>query len=171
MRQKNDRREKAGNTTTETTYDDAYILIQPRFDFAFPVFTAENAQVFIGLNNRLPIYIYDEIENGNQTTNTYDFGLYSTPNILAEMSLNENWILFGGAAFVWKVIDYKTESVEQGAINDDTSIISMRTNRTNASAGLRFNYDHLVIEASVAEDLDTDAWSGLIGRLGIFLMF
>ena len=171
LRQKNDRREKAGNTTTETTYDDAYILIQPRFDFAFPVFAAENAQVFIGLNNRLPIYIYDEIENGNQTTNTYDFGLYSTPNILAEMSLNENWILFGGAAFVWKVIDYKTESVEQGAINDDTSIISMRTNRTNASAGLRFNYDHLVIEASVAEDLDTDAWSGLIGRLGIFLMF
>lgn len=171
LRQKSDRRVKAGNTTTETTNDDAFILIQPRFNFAFPVFTAENAQVFLGLNNRLPIYIFDEIENGNQTTNTYDFGLFSTPNILAEMSLNENWILFGSAAFVWKVIDYKTESIEQGAANDDTSVISMRTNATNASAGLRFSYDHLVIEASVADNLGDDAWSGLVANLGIFLVF
>ena len=171
LRQKSDRRVKAGNTTTETTNNDAYILIQPRFDFAFPVFTAENAQVFIGLNNRLPVYIFDEIENGNQTTNTYDFGLFSTPNILAEMSLNENWILFGGAAFVWKVIDYRTESIEQGAANNDTSVLSMRTNNTNATAGLRFSWDHLVVEASVADNLGTDAWSGLVGNLGIFLVF
>ena len=171
LRQKSDRRQKAGNTTTETTNNDAYILIQPRFDFSFPVFTAENAQVFLGLNNRLPVYIFDEIENGNQTTNTYDFGLFSTPNILAEMALNENWILFGSAAFVWKVIDYKTESIEQGAASDDTSVISMRTNTTNASAGLRFSYDHLVIEASVADNLNNDAWSGLVGNLGIFLVF
>jgi hypothetical protein len=171
LRQKSDRRVKAGNTTTETTNNNAYILIQPRFDFSFPVFTAENAQVFLGLNNRLPVYIFDEIENGNQTTNTYDFGLFSTPNILAEMALNENWILFGSAAFVWKVIDYKTESIEEGAANNDTSIISMRTNTTNASAGLRFSYDHLVIEASVADNLNNDTWSGLVGNLGIFLVF
>ena len=136
-----------------------------------PVFTAENAQVFLGVNTRLPIFIFDEIENGNQTTNTYDFGLFSTPNVLAEMSLNEHWILFGGAAFTWKVIDYKTESVEAGPASDDTSIISMRTNATNANAGLRFSYDHLVIEASVADQLGSAAWSGLVGNLGIFLMF
>lgn len=171
LRQKSDSRVKVANTTTETTNDDAFILIQPHFDLSFPVFTAENAQVFLGLNNRLPVYIFDEIENGNTTTNVYDFGLFSTPNILAEMSLNENWILFGGAAFTWKVIDYKTESIEQGADNNDTSIISMRTNTTNANAGLRFSYDHLVIEASIADNLNDEAWSGLIGNLGIFLMF
>ena len=171
LRQKSDRRVKAGNTTTETTNDDAFILIQPKFNFAFPVFTAENAQVFLGLNNRLPIYIYDEIENGNQTTNVYNFGLYSAPNILAEMTLNENWILFGGATFEWKVLDYWTESIESGDNTDDRSIISMRTNETSANAGLRFSYDHLVIEASIADNLGSSSWSGLVGNLGIFLMF
>jgi hypothetical protein len=171
LRQKSDRRQKQANTTVETTNDDAFILIQPRFDFAFPVFTAQNAQVFLGLNNRLPVYIYDEIENGNETTNTYDFGLVSTPNILAEMALNENWILFGGAAFAWTVIDYQTESVERGADNNDTSVITMRTNSTNANAGLRFSYDHLVVEASVADNLNDNSWSGLVANLGIFLVF
>jgi hypothetical protein len=47
----------------------------------------------------------------------------------------------------------------------------MRTNTTNASAGLRFSYDHLVIEASVADNLNNDTWSGLVGNLGIFLVF
>ena len=147
LRQKSDSRVKVANTTTETTNNDAFIFIQPRFNFALPVFTAENAQVFLGLNTRLPIFIFDEIENGNQTTNTYDFGLFSTPNVLAEMSLNEHWILFGGAAFTWKVIDYKTECVEAGPASDDTSIIS------------------------VADQLGSAAWSGLVGNLGIFLMF
>ena len=171
LRQKSDSRVKVANTTTETTNNDAFIFIQPRFNFALPVFTAENAQVFLGLNSRLPIFIFDEIENGNQKTNTYDFGLFSTPNVLAEMSLNEHWILFGGAAFTWKVIDYKTECVEAGPASDDTSIISMRTNTTNANAGLRFSYDHLVIEASIADNLGSSSWGGLIGNLGIFFMF
>ena len=171
LRQKSSTNTKAGNTTTEVTNDDAFILFQPRFDFALPVFAAENAQVFLGLNNRLPIFIYDEIENGNRTTNTFNFGLYSTPNILAEMSLNENWILFGGAAFTWRVLDYWSESIEGGTYSHDTSVITMRTNRTNANAGLRFSYDHLVIEASVADDLTADSWAGLVGNLGIFLVF
>jgi len=171
LRQKSDRRQKAGPNTVETTNNDAFLFIQPRFNFALPVFVAENAQVFVGLNTRLPIFIFDEIENGDNSTNVYDFGLFSTPNLLAEMTLGEHWILFGGAAFEWKVIDYHTESEESGANYDDTSVISMRTNTTNANAGLRFSYDHLVIEASIADNLGTAAWSGLVGNLGIFFMF
>jgi hypothetical protein len=87
------------------------------------------------------------------------------------MTLNENWILFGGATFEWKVLDYWTESIESGDNTDDRSIISMRTNETSANAGLRFSYDHLVIEASIADNLGSSSWSGLVGNLGIFLMF
>ena len=173
LRQKSDRRVKNGNTTVETTNNDAFLFFQPRFNFALPVFASEKAQVFLGLNTRLPIFIYDEIEGDNQKNNTYDFGLFSTPNILAEMALNDNWILFGGAAFTWKVIDYRTESVEytNSTNTQDASVISMRTNTTNANAGLRFSYENLVIEASVADNLNSANWSGLDGNLGIFLIF
>ena len=171
LRQKSDRRHKEGNTTTETTYDDALLFIQPHFDFAIPAFTAQNAQVFLGLNTRVPVIIYDELEEGRSTNDRYDFGLYTAPNILAEMSLNEHFIVYGGASFEWKVIDLELRSIESGADTDDTSVLSTRTGGTSANAGIRFKYDRLILEASIADQLGTSAWSGLIGNFGAFLTF
>ncbi len=168
-------KDSQGNESRETTGEDAYIHIQPFFNLGTPVFQTENANVFVGLNTYLPIRIYDEIENGTgeatQTNNRNSFGLYTSPNILGEMAINENWIVFAGATYLWNVFSRSATSIEQGKDTNDTSIITMRTNATQANAGLRFQYNSLIVEASVADNLDSQAWSGLVGNLGVFFTF
>ncbi len=171
LRQSSTTEVKTGNTTTETTHNDAYFMLQPHFNFAMPVFSNEGAQVFFGLNTRLPIYIYDEIENGNSKSNVFSMALYTTPNVLGEMSLTENWIIFAGAAYEWKVFGLRSEEIEQGVGKEETSIMTMKTYSTTANAGARFQYKNLILEASIADALGSSSWSGLIGRLGAFLTF
>jgi hypothetical protein len=47
----------------------------------------------------------------------------------------------------------------------------MHTYATQANAGVRFQYSHLIVEASIANDLGSDAWAGLVGNLGVFFTF
>lgn len=172
LRQKSFTKTKVRNTSTETTYDDAYILIQPKFNIAAKILGTASAQVLLGMNTRLPVIIYDEIEKEKTTINTMYFGLITTPNVLAEMSLTENWIIFGGASLDWKVLDHNSESTETGAdYTKDESITKMETYSATADAGLRFQYSNIVVEASVGNNLGSSSWSGLIGNLGLFLIF
>ena len=171
LRHKNFQKTKRGNTSTETTYSDSHIEIEPYFNFAVPLFNAANAQVFIGTNSRIPVMIYDEIENGNRTNNVFDVGLYTRPNILGQYAFNENWMLFAEACYFWEVYGLRSESIEGKAYSDDTTIMRMSTYGTYANGGARFSYNNLAIEASIASDLGTNSWSGLIGNLGVFLIF
>ena len=170
-------KDSQGNQSREVTGENAYIHIQPFFNLGTPVFQSENANVFVGLNTYLPVRIFDEIEEGegNATTtnNRMSFGLYTSPNILGEMAINENWIVFAGASYLWNVFSRRSTEIETSATKttDDTSIITMHTYATQANAGVRFQYSHLIVEASIADDLGSDAWAGLVGNLGVFFTF
>lgn len=170
-------KDSQGNQSREVTGDDAYIHIQPFFNLGLPVIRTANANVFVGLNTYIPFRLYDEIEEGTgdatTTNNRSSFGLYTSPNIMGEMAVNENWIVFAGASYRWNVFSRSSTEIETSAAKttDETSIISMQTYTTQANAGVRFQYSSLAIEASIADDLNSNAWSGLVGNLGVFFTF
>lgn len=156
---------------SEVTYDDAYLMLQPFFNVAIPLMSVENAQLFIGTNSRIPLTFYDEIKNGDSENNRFSFALYTAPNILAEVSLTENWMVFGGASYEWKLFGYHSDETKVTGSTTDKSTITMKTYSTSANAGARFSYKNFVLEASVAEALGSDTWSGLIANLGAFIHF
>ena len=168
-------KDSQGNQSREVTGEDAYIYIRPFFNLGTPVFETANAKVYLGLNTYVPVTIYDEIEEGNgdatKTNNRSSFGLYTSPNIMGEMAINENWIVFAGASYLWDVYTRNSTSIEQGKSTDDRVVSTMRTYGTEANAGLRFQYNNLIIEAAIADNLDSQSWSGLVGNLGVFLTF
>lgn len=171
LRHKNFQKTKMANTSTEITNPDSRIEIDPYFNFAVTLFEAPSTQVFLGTNTTVPVHIYDEIEDGTTTNNNFEIGLVTIPNILAQYSINENWMIYAEALYVWNVFGLRSESIEGPSYTDDTSIISMATNGTFANSGVRFSYQNLAVEASVGSNLNSEAWSGLIGNLGIFLIF
>lgn len=162
--------------SNERIGNDARTTITPHFNLGFPLVGAEDARLYAGLNTSVPIVLYDEIEDkGNQLKDSYsNFGLVTKPNIFGEYAVNENWIVFGGATFSWNVFGYAGETIENtgaGGGSRDLSSITMKTNQTYASGGARFQYNRLVLEASIADNLGTAAWSGLIGNFGAFINF
>lgn len=160
MKRVNTTETEAGNNNTEVTHEDDHLLIQPNFNVAFPIFSNENSQVLAGLNTRLPLRFYD-------VNDRFTMELYTSPNVLAEIVLNENWILSAGATYDWCVFGHS--GAEQG--NTDISDNYMKTSHTMANAGVRFNYKNLIVEATVADALGSSAWAGLVGQLGLFLTF
>lgn len=162
--------------SNERVNPDARLSITPRFNLGMPVVSAEDAHILVGLNTYIPIVFYDEIEDkGNQVKDSYStFGLHTVPNIFGEYAISENWIIYGGASFDWKIFGYAGEELEgtaAGATTRELSSITMKTNLTNANAGVRFQYNRLVLEASIADNLGSAAWSGLIGNFAAFINF
>lgn len=164
LRQASETITEAGNTKTEVTHDNTFFAIQPFANIAFPVLSSDMAQIFVGTNTRLPIIFFDETASDRSF-----FGLYTTPNVLAEVTLNENFMIYGGANYDWKVLGYYSE--ETKASKTDASEISMRTNAPMANAGMRFQYKNLILEASIADQLGSAAWDGLVGNFGMLLTF
>lgn len=151
---------ETANQNNEVTREEDHFLIQPNFNVALPIFSTENSQVLAGLNTRLPLRFFD-------VNDRFEMELYTSPNILAEIVLNENWILSAGATYDWCVFGHGGEEVGNSDISDNY----MFTARTSANAGVRFNYKNLIVEATVADQLGSAAWAGLVGQLGLFLTF
>ena len=135
--------------------------------------------MLLGFNSRLPLVFFDELDNkGAKRKDNYKIlGLYTSPNIFAEMNVSESWIIFGGAMFNWEVFSYASDEyttnydTPNAKVTTDITIMSMKTNTSYATAGARFQYKNLSVEASVAENLNTANWSGLIGSFSGTLSF
>lgn len=172
---------KPVSVTAEITHSDAYIYIAPRFNFALPVIAKSDARVALGLNTSVPVVMFDELKNADNTrTNSASaFGLNTVPNVLGEMALTENWVVFGGAAFKWELLARGSDTLEEvfgegkNAVTTTTesSYMKMKTNTAMANAGARFQYKNLVLEANIADELGSASWSGLVANFGAFLIF
>ncbi len=173
LRHEDSQETKGNGQTVETTNPGAYMMIMPRLNLAFTLAQKEDARLLAGLNTRLPVILFDKIENKpNKEEDSYSiFGLYTSPNLLAEMSLTENWIIFGGASIDWEVISYATSEYKRDTYTEDGSIISMKSGSALANAGARFQYKMLSLEASIAENLNNNNWAGLIGNFSAMLTF
>lgn len=164
LRQASETITEMGNTKTEVTHDDSFFAVQPIVNFALPVMGSDIAQVFVGTNTRIPLIFWDET-----ASDRFSMGVFTTPNILAEVTLSESWIVYGGASYDWKLFNYY--SSENKGSKTEKSEISMKTEAPMANAGVRFQYKNLVLEASIADALGDAAWSGLVGNFGALLTF
>lgn len=168
--------EKTENKTTEiesATFD-SHIEIMPEFNIGTKVLEAENARVFLGLNTVVPVMIFDDIEGSDYyyRQDHIGFGIFTQPNILAELALSENWLTFGGAAYTWNVfsMDMLTES------KADITAMTMVSGAISVNAGVRFQYKNFALEASVLDSFYNNPLEGFggdnfIANIGGFILF
>lgn len=184
-----DSEDSDNNYKKEVTGNDAFIMAQPFFNIGGAVLEAQNARVLLGLNTRVPLVFFDEIkekaafegDNVNKD-NYFTMGVYTQPNILAELGLGNCWMVFGGAGFEWKAFGLQSDEYINDYANSDSktkqekTIISMATGKTTVQAGARFQYKNFALEASIADGFYNDPLTGfnggdMIANLGGFINF
>ncbi|MCQ2089397.1 MAG: hypothetical protein MJY93_04030 [Fibrobacter sp.] len=153
---------------------DSRIQIEPFFNFGLQVLKSNNARVFLGMNTNVPMAIYDEIANKDNYVRKSHLSLciLTQPNILAELALNDNWMVFGGAAYVWNV--FATEYLYEG--DSDINTFAMKSNTVNVDAGVRFQYKNFALEAAVNNSFFNNPLAGfngtsIIANFGGFVNF
>jgi hypothetical protein len=118
------------NTRTEFT---------PYFNLGGKILGNDNARVFIGSNNKLPVQIFDGYDGDTDSFSAFATGLIVSPNILGELALTDNFLLFGGATHNWLVFGYGSESYETKATlatpstTSDVSYLQSKMNTTTAT--------------------------------------
>lgn len=122
---------------TDTT---SRIEIVPKFNIGAPVLSAEDARVYLGVNTRFPITIFDEIEN--IIDKHQKFSAFVTPNVFGEVSLSKYMMVFGGASFDWNV--FSLEKKEIGKYSEEVK--ETVANKTTVNLGTRFEYNRLAVE-------------------------
>ena len=188
-RKHSDKENSDNNYKTEVTGPDAYISVTPRFNIAGTILSASNARVLLGLNTRAPLVFYDEIKEKAEFAdddvnkdNYFTMGVYTAPNIFAELGLGNCWMVFGGASYDWALFTMRNgEFIEDYKDKDNkettkTTIISMATGVATVQAGARFQYSNFALEATIANGFYNDPLTGfnggdMIANLGAFINF
>lgn len=159
---------------TEASTLDSRIELAPFLNLGMPILQANNARVFLGLNTSIPIGIYDNIENDSYYIRRNHFGLsiVTTPNIFAELALDDHWMVFGGANYTWNV--FSTEyAYEKDA---DRYAFGMKSSIIAVNAGARFQYKNFAIEVSLNDAFFNNpllgfGGSAFLARFGGFIHF
>lgn len=150
------------NKETDYATLDSRFELDPFFNIGYQVLKTNNARVFLGLNSELPVAIYDNIQNDVNYVrkNHLGLGIFTTPNILAELAVTENWFVFGGASYTWNV--FSTEYLYEAAT--DITAFSTVANRVNVNAGARFQYKNYAIEVAIADSFFNNPLAGFNGN-------
>ncbi len=151
-----------GDEETDLATLDSRVQIEPFFNIGLQVLKSNNARVFLGLNTNVPMSIYDEIANKTNYVRKdhLGIGIYTSPNILAELALNDNWMVFSGASYVWNV--FSTEYLYEG--DSDINAFAMKSNTVNVDAGVRFQYKNFALEASINNSFFNNPLAGFNGN-------
>ena len=141
---------------------DSRIEIEPSFNVGLEILKANNARVLLGLNTRIPFAIFDNIENKKNYTRRdhLSVGVITRPNILAELALNDNWLLFGGASYRWNV--FATEYLYEA--DSDINAFAMKSGTVNVDAGVRFQYKNYAVEAAINNAFFNNPLAGFNGN-------
>lgn len=159
--------------TTRATLDSRW-EVSPFFNFGLPILSTNNARVLIGTNTNITFQIYDDI--ATKVTETRKdhiaMGIYTSPNILAELALSDNWLVFGGASYLWKV--FATEYLYES--RSDILGFGMESGKVAVNAGARFQYKNFALEAAINDVIFNNPLAGfnnnaIIARLGGFIHF
>ncbi|MCL2207143.1 MAG: hypothetical protein FWB90_03495 [Fibromonadales bacterium] len=144
----------------------SFLGLAAAFNLGYGVLQNSTARVIVGFNNRLVAIFYDEIdkENGDIIG-----GFVVSPNILAEVSLFENWLAFGGAAHS---LLFSTKMPNSGPKIIDI----MHSDGTEAFAGIRYQKTNWALEALISTDMFNNPFGGFNGsnvfaEVGGFIYF
>jgi hypothetical protein len=173
-----------GHSTTvgsKTTDDGALAstVIAPYFNIGAQVLGNEKAHVFIGANNCLPVRIadgYDSTKTGAESeASLFELGLRVSPNILGEVAVTDNFIVFGEAAYNWLVFGFGSgstgEKTASSSTKADYTVFESHSYTAMASAGLRYQKDNrYAIEFELGDKVFTDTKAIFNGE-GTFVTF
>lgn len=149
---------KKGKERTVTD-EDSFLGFAPYFNIGGTILQASNARVLIGLNSSVPVRIFDEIEG--ERSSKFDVSLQTAPNILGELALTEHWIINAGVTHTWDLVTFSSEK-EDG--EDKVTMLDFRSGTTSAQAGVRFQYNNYVLEASIANGFYSNPLCGFAGN-------
>lgn len=167
--------EVSDDSKTERATLDSRWQLEPFFNAGVSVLNTNNARVLLGLNTKIPIQIYDQIENANTSTreNHIALGIFTSPNLLAELALSDNWLVFGGATYEWNI--FSTEYLYEN--NTDITAFALKSGTTTVNAGVRFQYKNFALEAAISDNFFSNPTVGFtnngtfIANLGGFINF
>ena len=177
------------NVKTEVTDPNANTRVTPTFNIGGTILSGEKSRVLLGLNTYVPLTFYDKIkekaEDEDDDVNKDEYftmGLYTIPNILAELGLGNCWMVFGGASYTWDLFSMDNEEFIQDYNDKDNKttvknmIINSKTGTVTVSAGTRFQYKNFALEASIANNFYNNPLTGfnggnMIANLGGFIYF
>ena len=164
---------KNGSKTTDDG-SVAYTEAVPYFNIGAQVLGNEKAHVFIGANNRLPVRIvdgYDSTATAESEASLFELGLEVIPNILGEVAVTDNFIVFGEAAYNWLVFGFGSGTDGVKGAKDDYTILESHSYTAMASAGLRYQKDNrYAIEFELGDKVFTDTKAIFNGE-GTFVTF
>ncbi len=167
--------EVSNKDKTEKATLDSRWQVEPFFNAGVSVLNTNNARVLLGLNTRIPVQIYDQIENASTSVreNHLAMGIFTSPNLLAELALSDNWLIFGGATYEWNV--FSTEYLYEN--NTDITAFAMKNSTTTVNAGVRFQYKNFALETAISDNFFNNPTVGFtnngafIANLGGFINF
>ena len=183
-----ERESKSGSTTSkaETSGKDAHVYIQPEFNIGTTILQGNGARVLLDLNTRAPFKFYDEFDDiSNRNKDDYfAMGIYTRPNIFAEINLGNCWKVFGGADYTWAVFTMESEEFitdyndEISIVKNNTTLIRSLTGATTVNLGARFQYNNFALEASIENTFYDNPFRGfadgnnnILANFGGFIFF
>jgi len=154
---------RAGHTRTDTSGNvsidpNTYLGFALHFDVGYAALKSSVARIIVGTNNHLFMMSFDgygNIKNGSE------MGLVISPNILAEVSMSDNWLAFTGAQHSLNV-----QAGHRSARDGKTSILQIAhtTGGTEAYAGVRYQKPDWAVEAAIYPDMFDNPLTGLNGN-------
>ena len=128
--------------TTKTTMSDtlAHIMLTPAFTLGAAVLSSENANVYLGWNTFVPMYIYDDIDSVSDKHQ--EAALLFEPNILGEVQFSKYFMAFGGASYMWNAAEYTDRKLS----GEETKTVATEVGATTVNLGARFEYGPAAIE-------------------------
>ena len=128
--------------TTKTTISDtlAHIMLTPAFTLGAAVLSSENANVYLGWNTFVPMYMFDDIDSVSDKHQ--EAALLFEPNILGEVQFSKYFMAFGGASYMWTAADYSDRKLN----GEETKTVATEVGATTVNLGARFEYGPAAIE-------------------------
>lgn len=136
---------------------DSYTKFAPYFNIGGQVLGNEKAHVFIGSNNSLPFVLFDGYDK-NAAGAKVDEGLFEVginvePNIIGELAVTDNFLVFGEASYDWLVFGFADGTNEAKV---DYTVLESHSNAATATAGVRYQKDNrYAVEFALGDEVFT----------------
>ena len=145
--------------------------VTPNFNIGGAVLKAEDAKVYLGVNTRFPMVIYDEIDE--IVDKHQKAAAYLTPNIFGEVLLSQYFMAFGGASYDWNALSY--EKKEIGKYSEESK--ETETGKATVNLGARFQYNRVALEMAFTKQFLQNPFGsfaktdGIAMDIGAFINF
>lgn len=152
---------------------DSYIQFVPLLRLGYVGLQNEHARVIAGLGAMFPLTYHDDYTfrnaNGDAQTRSLDeYTFLLEPQILGEVYINKNVMVFGEASYQWVAASYQEGSDKYG---ENYDVLVTQMDKVDASMGLRLQYqDFVACEFALGDTFFRDTKAVFNGE-GVFISF